>query len=327
LADAPLRIAVLGCADIAWRRMLPAVVATPGMRLVAVAGRDRARAERFTAEFGGEPVEGYEQVLARPDVEAVYVPLPPGLHTEWVAAALRAGKHVLAEKPLATTATDAASLVALADRRGLVLLENYMFVRHPLHAEVRRLLGDGVLGELRGFTGVFGVPPRPDGDIRYRPAPAGGALTDLGGYPLRAAQLFLGPELDVVAATARYDLRRAVDLSGTALLVTSAGVTAQLAFGLESSYRCAYELWGSRGRLVVERAFTPPPDHAPRILVERRGSTTEKVVAPCDQFAEVLRTFSLAVRERQAGDLGGGAILRQAALVERIRETAVWTGM
>lgn len=151
----------------------------------------------------------------------MYVPLPPGLRGPWVDSALRAGKHVLAEKPLTLTAAESAALVSLARRNGLVLLENYMFLRHPLHAEVRRRLG--TIGELRGLTAVFGIPPRPDDDIRYQPALGGGALTDLGGYPVRAAQFFLGPGLDVVGATLRVDPARGVDVSGTALLATRAG--------------------------------------------------------------------------------------------------------
>lgn len=321
----PLRFGVLGCADIAWRRMLPALTACRHTEVLAVASRDGAKAARFAARFGGDALEGYDRLLARDDVDAVYVPLPPGLRGKWVTAALAAGKHVLAEKPLAPTAAEAARLVALARREALVLQENYMFLHHPVHAEVRRLVAEGVIGAVRGLTVEFGIPPRAADDIRYSRALGGGALADLGGYPVRLAALLLGSELDVAGASLRVDPARGVDLSGSVLLVGADGTPARLAFGLEMSYRCSYELWGSGGRLTVDRAFTPPPDHAPRIVLDRDGCTEERFVPASDQFAGVARGFVRAVREGVASPLHGTPIVAQALLVDRIRTTAVVT--
>jgi len=112
-ADA-LRMAVLGCADIAWRRMLPAMVADPGVRVAAIASRRLSRASEFTDRFGGAPVEGYGALLDRDDVDAVYIPLPARMHAEWIERALLAGKHVLAEKPMTDNPADTGRLQALA---------------------------------------------------------------------------------------------------------------------------------------------------------------------------------------------------------------------
>ncbi|MEU4951376.1 Gfo/Idh/MocA family protein [Streptomyces lavendulae] len=316
----PLRIGVLGCADIARRRMLPALRDCPATELVAVASRDAAKARSTAAEAGCRAVTGYRALLERPDVDAVYVPLPAALHAEWVEAALRAGKHVLAEKPLTTDLATTRRLVALAGERGRVLRENVMFVHHSQHAAVRALVADGAIGELRAFHAEFAIPRLPDTDIRHDPALGGGALWDTGVYPVRAALHFLGDRLETEAAVlVRGGPGRAVDTSGTALLRDPSGVCAQLAFGLDHGYRSRYEITGSTGRLTVDRAFTPPAGHPPRVLLERRTGTEEIVLAADDQVLRTVAAFAAAVRTAAAPD---GAVLRQAELLDGIRRRA-----
>ncbi|MEU5976597.1 Gfo/Idh/MocA family oxidoreductase [Streptomyces sp. NPDC047315] len=320
---APLRFGVLGCADIAWRRMLPVLSAAPDVEVVAVASRELAKAQRFTARFGGRAVEGYEALLAARDVDAVYVPLPAMLHAEWVARALRAGKHVLVEKPLTGTAAETVRLLESASARGLVLVENVAFPHHALHADVTDRLARGAIGRLRGFGAAFTIPPLPPSNVRHLPKVGGGALLDIGIYPVRAALEFCGPDLEVVGAVLREHGRTGAVVSGRVLLATSQGVTADLFFGMEHSYRNAYEFAGSAGRLSVDRVFTPPPSYRPVVRIERQDHCEEFVVSAGDQFAAVVARFAAAVRS--GGDAGGlaEASVRQARLVTAIEEEAV----
>ncbi|MET9608688.1 Gfo/Idh/MocA family oxidoreductase [Streptomyces sp. NPDC006512] len=316
----PVRIGVLGCADIARRRMLPALRAASGTALVAVASRDAAKARDTAAEAGCEAVTGYGALLERPDVDAVYVPLPAALHATWVEAALRAGKHVLAEKPLTTDLADTRRLTALAGAAGLVLRENVMFVHHSQHAAVRALVAGGAIGELRSFRAEFTVPRLPDSDIRYDAALGGGALWDTGVYPVRAALHFLGDRLETEAAVlVRGGPGRAVDTAGTALLRTPEGVTAQLSFGLDHGYRSAYEITGSEGRVTVERAFTPPAGHPPTVRLERRTGVEEIGLAPDDQVLRTVAAFAADVRAAAGPE---ASLLRQAELLDRIHRSA-----
>lgn len=315
----PVRIGVLGCADFALRRMIPAMAASADLELVAVASRDPAKARDTARAYSCLPVHGYSALLERDDVEALYVPLPAALHAEWVEAALRAGKHVLAEKPLTTDARATAALLALARDRCLTLMENVLFVRHGQHDAVRRLVRDGAIGELRAFHSEFAVPARPEGDIRLRPDLGGGALWDTGVYPVRAALELLGPALTVEAAVLVHGRDRAVDTSGAALLTTAEGVSAHLAFGLDHGYRSRYEIVGSAGRLTMDRAFTPPPDHAPAILLEREQGSERISLPPDDQVANALSAFAESVR------LPSPAVresLLAARLLDTIRRTA-----
>lgn len=196
-------------------------------------------------------------LLERDDIDAVYISLPPSLHGEWAARALHAGKHVLVEKPIATTAAEARAVVTLAEDRDLVLRENFMFLHHPQHDAVAALMAEGRLGGLRSFRGAFCFPPLPTQDIRYVPGLGGGALLDAGVYPLRAAAMLLGPGLRVAGATARVRQSDGLDLSGQALLVSPSGVLASVEFGFEHAYGSSYSLWGDGAKLTVGRAFTP----------------------------------------------------------------------
>jgi NDP-hexose-3-ketoreductase len=321
MAEGVVRLGVLGCAGIAWRRTLPAVTGVPSLRVVAVASRDAGKADRFAARFGGEAVVGYERLLDRTDVDAVYLPLPTGLHHEWATRALAAGKHVLSEKPLATSLAEARALVTLARERGLRLMENFMFLYHSQHTAVRKLVADGVVGEPRVFSAAFGIPPLPDTDVRYRPELGGGALLDVGVYPIRAAQLFLGSGITVVGSSLNHG--RGVDLAGSALLRDAAGVTAELSFGFVHGYRSTYALWGSDGRVSLDRAFTPPAEYQPVVRIEQQNRVEERTLPADHQFANIATAFARAVLDdAPPGPAEGDAILRQAALVDAVRAAA-----
>ncbi|MFI6560804.1 Gfo/Idh/MocA family protein [Streptomyces sp. NPDC050534] len=318
---APLRMGLLGCADFAQRRALPSLARLRDFTLTAVASRDADKAKRFASRFGGDPVAGYEELLARDDLDAVYIPLPAALHAPWASRALEAGLHVLVEKPAAATAEEAGRLTRLARERGLVVMENFAFVHHTQQEAVRTLLADGAIGELRCLTAEFAFPPLPATDIRYRPGLGGGALLDAGVYPLRAARMFLGDDLEVTGATLRTDTGRRVDVAGAALLTAPDGISAQVGFGFVHSYRCGYTLWGSAGRIGLDRAYSAPDDFAPTLTLERDGRTERRRLAPDGQFTTLFGNFAAAIRHK---DVDGPAhdIERQAHLVERVAVTA-----
>ncbi|RKT55536.1 putative dehydrogenase [Saccharothrix australiensis] len=316
--DVAVRLGVLGCADVAARRVLPAVARCSEVRLVAVASRDSAKAADFAGRFGCAAVTGYDALLAQDDVDAVYLPLPAALHARWVERALLAGKHVLAEKPLTTSAADTERLLGLAARLGLVLVENYMFLAHGRHAAVRRMVDDGAVGTPLAFGATFTIPPRPPGDIRLDPALGGGALLDTGGYPLRAALHFLGTGLSVAGAALSGDGR--VELGGAALLTRADGVTAQLGFGLRHAYTSEYWFLGTEGRLTTEHVFTTPADHRPVVRLDRGGRREERVLPVEDQYAGAVRRFAEAVRAGCSPNTA--ATLAQAVVVDRITRAA-----
>ncbi|MFV2022761.1 Gfo/Idh/MocA family protein [Micromonospora sp. LOL_023] len=319
-ASGTVRVGLIGCADIAVRRILPALAGLPGTQLTAVASRRRSRAVTIARRFGGEPVAGYDELLRRTDVDAVYLPLPPAMHAEWIRKALEHGKHVLSEKPLTTSHEQTVDLVGTARRSGLVLMENYMFVHHTQHAAVRRMLTAGAIGELQAFSATFTIPTRPPGDLRLQPELGGGALLDVAGYPVRAAQLFLGRDLTVVGASRRFSDALGVDLGGAALLRHPDGVTAQLTFGINHRYVSSYQFLGSTGRISVDHVFTPPAEHRPEVRTDWQDRHTHVLLPAHDQYSGSLQAFLAAVRGDGGTDVKECAISDQAMLIDSIRQ-------
>ncbi|KPC83275.1 oxidoreductase [Streptomyces sp. NRRL S-4] len=325
----PVRVGVLGASSIAARRTLPALRETPDTVITAIASRERAKAESFASRFDCEAVHGYERLLERDDIDAVYVSVPNALHSSWVRSALEAGKHVLAEKPLTTCAADTTALTRLARERGLVLRENLAFVHHGFHRSVADLVAKGRIGQLRHVDAAFCFPPLPPQDVRYRPELGGGALLDAGIYPVRLAQYFLGDDLTVAGAVLRHDPASDVDVAGSVVLASATGQIATLSFGFLHTYGSRYTLWGSDARLSVDRAFTPPPTAAPLLRIEGQNHAEEIVLPAEHQFANSVAAFAAAVRQTVAvgadrdHDSWAATTVRTAELIDAIAKSAI----
>jgi predicted dehydrogenase len=318
-----VRIGILGCAKIARRSMAPAILQLPDrFELVAAASRDAAKASAFAGEFGCQPVTGYAELLARDDIDALYVPLPTGLHLEWVGRALAAGKHVYVEKSFAANHAQAEQLVAAARAQQCAAMEGYMFLHHRQQQVVAEWLQAGAVGELRHFHGSFGFPPLPADDFRYDAVLGGGALLDAAGYPLRAAHLFLGPDVAVRAATLRPLPAQGASIWGSAFLSDGAGVGASIAFGFDNFYQCRFELWGSRGKLVAERAYTAGPGFSPRLTLETADGLREQLVAPDNHFVAALSAFADAVADPAVRESQYRQILAQSRALQRLQDLA-----
>jgi NDP-hexose-3-ketoreductase len=318
--DKPVRIGVLGIASIARRMAIPAIQsASTRFRLAGLASRDASKAREAAAELACPAYDSYEALLEDPSIDAVYIPLPNGLHYQYVMQALRNRKHVWVEKSLGCDSAEVEEMVRTARDLDLVLLENFQFRKHSQLSSIRTLLRDGVIGELRSVRVSFGFPPFKDaGNIRYDPALKGGALLDAGAYPLKIAPYFLGEDIEVTAASLSFDPVRKVDIWGGGMLTQKHGpLFCHFGFGFDHHYQCALELWGSTGKLFTNRIFTAPPGYSPRLLIETAQGTEERVLPPDDHFVRMLEHFHDLIRnDRRAEDSGN---LLQASLIERVR--------
>jgi len=261
----PVRFGILSTAAIAEHLIGP-LRQSPLTEPVAVASRDGDRAAAWAARHG-LPVShaSYEALLADARVEAVYVPLPNGLHGAWTRAALEAGKHVLCEKPLTASAAEAHDLFALAAERGLVLAEAVMYRHHPQTAAIGRLVAER-LGPLRALHAAFHYPiDGLDGDVRARPELAGGALRDLGVYCVSALNLLAGGEPRTVVGRARLHAG-GVDVGFAGLLSYAGGVEATFDCSMDGALSLGLTVVGADGTLTVPNPFQPgrPAIWAPR---------------------------------------------------------------
>ena len=314
-----MRIGVLGTADIAFRRFLPALQKCPEMEYRGVASRMSEKTERFVAAYGGKGYPSYASLLEDKEIDAVYVPLPPALHYEWGRKALMAGKHLFMEKPFTVTLEETEELLRLAEEKGLTVHENYMFLYHSQLARVKELIAGGALGEIRLYRMSFGFPKRGEGDFRYNKALGGGALLDCGGYPVRLAMELLGESVKVTQARLVQPEGYEVDLYGSAVLENAAGECAQLSFGMDNAYQCQLEVWGSKATLIAPRIFTAGPELKPPMLLRGPGGEERLEIEPDDQFLGSVKEFIRLV----AGRGRSQTIYAQMKCVQEIRN---WRG-
>ena len=299
----PVRWGVLGAANIAVQKVVPAMQRGRMSRVVAIASRERAHAEAAAASLGIARAHGsYDALLADPEVEAIYNPLPNHLHVPWTLRALAAGKHVLCEKPIALSAAEARQLLQARDRSGLRVGEAFMVRTHPQWLQVRELIAAGRIGELRLISAHFSYFRDEPADIRNQPAAGGGGLMDIGCYPVTMARWLFGSEPVQVLALIERDPRLGIDRLTSGLLRFATG---RASFNVSTQlvpYQ-RFEAFGTRGRIELQIPYNAPPDRGVRILVDDgrqfAGEGAEVMeFAPVDQYTLQGDVFSLAVRGR-----------------------------
>lgn len=292
-----LRIGVLGAARIAPMALFGPARRVPEATVVALAARDPARARQFAARHGIARVcESYDALLADPEVDAIYNPLPNALHARWTIRALEAGKHVLCEKPFAVNVTEARAMAEAATRAGRVLMEAFHYRYHPLFARLRTILAAGEIGDVKHLEAHFCIPILRPGDIRYSAELAGGALMDAGCYTVHLLRHLAAAEPEVVSATARWT-RGGVDRFLAAELRFPDGRTARLTCSLFSRWllRASARVEGSDGRLLVLNPYLPQFYH--RLRVVTSGTSRTERVAGAATYDYQLRAFVAAVRQ------------------------------
>lgn len=327
----PVRFGALAPTSMVARlAVLPALLASGRAELVAVASLSAA-----PGALSGLPPDvrwsrRYEDILSDDRVEAVYIPLPNSLHREWVERAAEAGKHVLCEKPLATTAADAGAMAASCSERGVLLMEAYMTPFHPRSKAVLRIVTSGQLGEfLFGFAAFTGVLSRPN-DHRWRAEMGGGSLLDVGIYCLAPLLAAAGISADSAAAPSQVREVLAVARQGGHGVDTSFAGFLGLGASRSASFQCSFEaperqmleIVGTEGAALVERAFTPSIDDRVIFVRHRDGSYDEIEVDGCDPYLAMVDHFSDAVRGRADLVRPPSHSVALAALVDRLRLAA-----
>ena len=325
------RIGIICPSEIAFRRFLPALKEAGCFVYAGVAiaskeefvgatdeilAKERAKAQTFVDNYGGKIYEGYRNLIESEDINALYLPLPPGLHYQWAKVALAAGKHILVEKPCTTALANTQDLLHEAESKGLAVHENYMFAFHDQLQAVNDIVDSGEIGDVRLYRISFGFPMRAQNDFRYNKALGGGALLDCGGYTFKYALLLLGPTAKMKYAQSNNIDGFNVDMYGSAALVNDNGVTAQVAFGMDHNYKCELEVWGSKGTIYTNRILTAPAGFTPEVII-RKGNEEEKRNLPADDaFKKSILHFCKCIEDASIRNENYQILLHQAALVE-----------
>lgn len=315
-----MKIGILGTSEIALRRFLPALSKSKDFTYAGVATRNinNAKAKAFQDQFGGQVYDGYDALLKDDSIDAVYVPLPPALHFEWGKKVLESGKHLFMEKPFTLNSEETKELINLAKEKKLAIHENYMFVFHKQLKEIEDIVKSGTIGDVRLYRIAFGFPKRAEGDFRYIKELGGGSLLDAGGYTIKLASMLLGPTAKIKTSTLNYTKDYDVDLYGSATMVNDEGLTAQLAFGMDNSYKCELEIWGSLGVLKTNRILTAPVGFTPTVEITINNETKVQELASDDTFLGSINKFKECIDNKDIREKNYEEILQQVRLVSEV---------
>jgi predicted dehydrogenase len=322
-----LRFGVLGVAQIATEKVIPAMQRGEHTEVVAIASRDMARARLAAAELGLPKAYGsYEALLDDPDVEAIYNPLPNHLHVPWTMAAAERGKHVLCEKPIGLSSAEAEEVLRVGDRTGVTIQEAFMVWTHPQWIRAREIARSGRLGRAHSYMGYFSYFNDDPANIRNIARFGGGALMDIGCYLLVTSRFIFGEEPRRVLGLVTRDPESGVDTLTSMVLDYPTGH----AIGTCGTRTVPYQrvqLFGDRGRLEVEIPFNAPPDRPCRIFVDDGrdvfgGGIETIALDTCDQYTIQGDLFARAVRGDSAVAYSLEMTVQNMRLIEAVFRSA-----
>jgi len=296
-----LRWGILSTARIARTKVIPGIQKADRCAVVAIASRDPGQARQVAGELGiPRAHDSYEALLADPEVDAVYIPLPNHLHAEWTIAAARAGKHVLCEKPLALGAAEAERMVEACATEGVRLMEAFMYRLHPSWVAVHELVAVGRIGRLTAVESWFSYFNDDPANIRNVRAFGGGALYDIGCYSVNLSRLLFGAEPTGVEASIRRDPASGVDVLTSAILDFDQGIaTFTCSTRVEDDQRV--HVYGTEGRISIPIPFNIPADRPTEVLLAAGGDPPVAPhvevlsFAPADPYAVQAERFAAAV--------------------------------
>ena len=313
-----MRLGLLSTANIN-RAILAGAAKTDRVDVVAVGSRDAQRAEAYAAEHGIATAHGsYQALLADPDVEAVYISLPNGMHHEWTMRALSAGKHVLCEKPYTRHPGEAEEAFDAADAAGLVLAEAFMYRHHPQAATVARLVADGAIGRLCAVKATFTFPLHDLSDVRALPELDGGALMDVGCYCVSGIRLLAGEPEHVRGE--QVTGTTGIDMAFHGTLRCADDVVGQFEASFRSPQRQSLEAVGETGVLVVEAPWRL--DWGGSVTLRRDGETEVVEVEEADAYTRELENLADAIESRAPALLGRADAVGQARVIDALYRSA-----
>ena len=329
-----IKFGIIGCSRIAKRSVIPAILKSEFAELEIIGSRTLEKANEFSNEFNCKKFGTYDDVISDDSVDAVYISTPIGTHAKWSNKAASAGKHVYCEKSSTDSLISAREMVECSKQNNVRLMEGFMFRSHPQHQKVKELINDGKIGEMKSFSGVFGFPAFPEGDIRYDAGLGGGFLNDSGCYPICASRMIFNEEPVTVGCQFKSDVA-GVDVKGTSFLIYKNQKNATITYGNGNYYQAKYEVWGSDGVISLDRAYSVPSDFTTKVNLQRNtennweGRRNEIFeIQPKDHFLELLDTFCMEITGSEKAPFNfEEELLNQAKVMEAHRQSAITAKM
>lgn len=296
-----IRWGIISTASIGRRRVTPAIQAASNSEVIAVASRSLESAQEYATELNiPKAYASYEELLADPDIDAIYNPLPNHLHAEWSIKCAEAGKATLCEKPFASDAPEAQTIVDAFAEKNILLAEAFMYRFHPQHQKVKELIAEGQIGDIVVINSAFTFPISDEANIRLQKSMAGGGLMDVGCYCVNLMRFITGEEPERVTASAIIGKSSGVDelLAGT--LQFPSGVIGHFDSGLRAQFENCYQIKGTAGKIIVNKSFTPQPHDEQLIQLVQGDDVQEFRIPAVNQYTLMAEDFADALINNRA---------------------------
>ena len=323
----PLKFGIIGCSRIARKSVIPAILKSEFAELEMIGSRTIEKSKEFSKKFNCKKNGTYDDVIFDDSINAVYISTPIGTHAELAIRAASAGKHVYCEKSSTDSFTSAKEIVECSKNNNVRIMEGFMFRFHPQHQKVKELINDKKIGNLSSFNASFGFPSFPEGDIRYNKELGGGFLNDAGCYPIYASRMIFDEEPLSVFCHNYTDPKTSVDVKGTSILTYKNNKTANISYANGNYYQAKYEVWGSKGIISLDRAYSVPPDFITKINLQystenswngRRNKIIE--IPATDHFLRMIDTFCMEITDKKKAPFNfEKELLNQAKVMEAHR--------
>ena len=323
-----VRWGVLGCSGIGKSRTIPGLLACENAELYAIAGRNEEKLKAYAEPFAPKKLyTDYQALLDDENVDAVYLPLPNGIHMEWVKKAAAAGKHILCEKPMALTEEQVGEMFAAAKEHGVLLEEAYAYRHAQLVQKVKEIVDSGAIGRIRYLESKHSTFDTNRSGIRYQKGNGGGAVYDVTCYNVSLASYLFGKDPEDMSVYCGFDKETGVDVSDAVMLRYEEGVTAMLYAGLDAYRRGCYSILGETGRIDVDHKFNSSGVCHIRVSTGARPqgaeyvdeTTTEYTTWVDDNYKKEIELFSDAVLNGSALTVSEEESLRTARVCDAIR--------
>jgi len=312
-----INFAVVGCGNVAVKSMIPALIKSEYSEVSVCVDTDCSKEKIIKSKFNLPFVTSLSEAIKLYDFDVVYISTPIGTHKELIFESVNYNKNIICEKSLASNIEETKEIINVCKEKNIAIFEGFMYQFHHQHKLVKELINNGEIGEPFHFQAWFGFPPLPENNFRYNKSLGGGALLDAGAYVVHSARKFFNSEPVNVFSSLDF-MNKDVEIRGTALLEFENKKTASLVFGFDNMYQNKYCIWGNKGVLTLERAFSVPADFQSKIHLITQNKDNIIKTKPCNHFLKEIEYFINNYRINKVKEFWRTEIINQSKVMNLI---------
>lgn len=319
-----IKFGIIGCSSIAERNTIPAIIQAKNVELGFIGSRTLDKAKGFAKKFSCQNYGNYEEVLEQEDINAVYISLPIGLQEEWILKSAKCGKHILCEKSATISYKSAKRIVDTCKKNKVHVSEAFSFVYHPQHKKVLEIIKKGKIGNSFSFSSKFGfILPISNKNFRFKKSLGGGVLNDIGCYIIRASKMIFQSNPLSVNCNLYFDKKNEVDLKGNIFIEYPNNRIAVGLFSYCDTFQSTYDIWGSMGKISLERAFNIRKNMKAKINVQTGNKNKVIQLAQYDQFELMIKEFCKKLSPHTLNNfISEEELLNQALVMDKARKSS-----